>query len=429
MGRLSTSSSSSINSGSTSGSTNLNVHVFIDESGNVTQTVKSSKPRFNYYIPEDVQITEVEYCVIGVSNQDWGYGLALGVGDDAMVILQDCSQTTGTTTTTTAAPTTTTTVSPTTTTTTAAPTTTTTVSPTTTTTTAAPTTTTTVAPTTTTTTAAPTTTTTVAPTTTTTTTTATTSTTTTSPTTTTTTTLVVYSDCHGLLYNYYAISGSSSSSITNTNAHIPVLSEWNTLVSYLGGFSIAGGELKQSGTTNWLTPNTGANNNSRFTALSSLIRYEDGTFYSSPTTGVWWTTDIGGPDAIITLILSYFDTNAVNSYSPYKRGNPIRLIIDTPDYIYPDTITGLYYGNDGTIYFCVKIGTQWWLAENLKEKKYRDGSVIPNVTGASNWSGLTTGAYCTYNDIPSYEDCNPIFPPYPITTTTTTIPVTTTTTT
>jgi uncharacterized protein (TIGR02145 family) len=67
--------------------------------------------------------------------------------------------------------------------------------------------------------------------------------------------------------------------------------------------------------------------------------------------------------------------------------------------------TGTMTGNDGKIYQTVKIGNQWWMAENLKETQYRDGSVIPIVTDNSIWSGLKggallTGAYCAYyNDI------------------------------
>lgn len=53
---------------------------------------------------------------------------------------------------------------------------------------------------------------------------------------------------------------------------------------------------------------------------------------------------------------------------------------------------------DGNVYHSVTIGTQVWLVENLKTTKYRNGDSIPNITGNSNWSTLTTGAYCNYNN-------------------------------
>jgi len=55
---------------------------------------------------------------------------------------------------------------------------------------------------------------------------------------------------------------------------------------------------------------------------------------------------------------------------------------------------------DGNVYQTVKIGNQWWMAENLKVTHYRNGDAIPNVTDDTEWYNLATGAYCNYgNDI------------------------------
>jgi uncharacterized protein (TIGR02145 family) len=56
---------------------------------------------------------------------------------------------------------------------------------------------------------------------------------------------------------------------------------------------------------------------------------------------------------------------------------------------------------DANMYHLVKIGTQLWMAENLKTTKYNDGTAIPNAIDYNTWSTMTTGAYCDYNDTPA----------------------------
>lgn len=75
------------------------------------------------------------------------------------------------------------------------------------------------------------------------------------------------------------------------------------------------------------------------------------------------------------------------------------------NYLYkggPAPDCGMEYGTvtdiNGNIYLTVKIGDQWWMAENLRVTHYRDGDPIPNVTDGVTWGGLTTGAYCDYNN-------------------------------
>ncbi len=61
-------------------------------------------------------------------------------------------------------------------------------------------------------------------------------------------------------------------------------------------------------------------------------------------------------------------------------------------------------GNDGMVYQTVKIGNQWWMAENLKETLYRNGVAIPEVTDDGVWGGLSTGARCAYENNETYAD-------------------------
>ena len=56
---------------------------------------------------------------------------------------------------------------------------------------------------------------------------------------------------------------------------------------------------------------------------------------------------------------------------------------------------------DNNNYATVQIGTQIWMAENLKTTHYKNGTAIPNVTDNAAWAALSTGAYCDYNNTPA----------------------------
>jgi len=66
--------------------------------------------------------------------------------------------------------------------------------------------------------------------------------------------------------------------------------------------------------------------------------------------------------------------------------------------------TGLPTDGDGNAYDTVVIGTQVWLKENLKTTKYNNGWAIPLVTDNAEWTTYPIGAYCWYNNDPTYKD-------------------------
>jgi len=85
-------------------------------------------------------------------------------------------------------------------------------------------------------------------------------------------------DIYGLLYNFSGITnGVNSTSIIQgicpDGWHIPSFDEWLVLSDFLNPNS--GGKLKSVGTTQWSSPNTGANNSSGFTAIPSGLRHPD----------------------------------------------------------------------------------------------------------------------------------------------------------
>lgn len=97
-----------------------------------------------------------------------------------------------------------------------------------------------------------------------------------------------YSATYGRLYNWYAV---NTGKLCPTGWHIPSADEFTTLITFLGGQDIAGGKLKEQGTSHWLTPNTGATNESKFTALPANHRLKEGTWDgTSNNGGHWWTS-------------------------------------------------------------------------------------------------------------------------------------------
>jgi uncharacterized protein (TIGR02145 family) len=100
-----------------------------------------------------------------------------------------------------------------------------------------------------------------------------------------------YAGTYGHLYNWYAVTDTRN--IAPAGWHVATDADWATLADFLGGWEIAGGQMKETGTSHWLFPNTDATNESGFTGLPGGFRYADGGFVGivhNGKLGYWWTT-------------------------------------------------------------------------------------------------------------------------------------------
>jgi uncharacterized protein (TIGR02145 family) len=123
---------------------------------------------------------------------------------------------------------------------------------------------------------------------------------------------------YGKLYNWYAAVGIYDAASLGNPAlrkklapmgwHVPTDAEWTTLTTCLGGESVAGGAMKETGTAHWLSPNTAATNSSGFTGLPGGYRYYNGTFDFIGVLGFWWSSS------------EYDSTYAVYRYLNYVYG-------------------------------------------------------------------------------------------------------------
>ena len=92
---------------------------------------------------------------------------------------------------------------------------------------------------------------------------------------------------YGKLYNGFAV---ETGKLCPAGWRVPTDDDWTELMDFLGGQSIAGGQLKQAGTSLWKTPNEGATNSSGFTALPAGFRGPTGLFYQNAEVAIWWSS-------------------------------------------------------------------------------------------------------------------------------------------
>jgi uncharacterized protein (TIGR02145 family) len=98
---------------------------------------------------------------------------------------------------------------------------------------------------------------------------------------------VTYKSTYGALYNWFAV---NNGNLCPSGWHLPTDLEWTALTNSLGGENIAGGKLKEEGTGHWSSPNTGATNETKFTALPGGCRNYAGGFIVLGGWGWWWSS-------------------------------------------------------------------------------------------------------------------------------------------
>lgn len=141
---------------------------------------------------------------------------------------------------------------------------------------------------------------------------------------------------YGVLYNWTAAMDGEASSTTNPSGiqgvcpagwHLPSYAEWTELTDYLGE-TVAGGKLKETGTTHWNSPNTGATNETGFTALPGSYRHPNGPFYYIGYFGYWWSaTELNATNAWYRSMFS--DLSVVNRSNLVKEfGFSVRCVRD-----------------------------------------------------------------------------------------------------
>jgi uncharacterized protein (TIGR02145 family) len=131
---------------------------------------------------------------------------------------------------------------------------------------------------------------------------------------------------YGRLYNWYAVSDSRN--IAPSGWHVPTNAEWQTLADYLGGDSTAGGKMKESGTSHWSSPNTGATNESGFSGLPGGCRNYYGYFYSLGYFANFWSAHEYNAYYAWYRSLLYDYLDLTLNYYDLQYGFSVRLVRD-----------------------------------------------------------------------------------------------------
>ncbi len=159
-----------------------------------------------------------------------------------------------------------------------------------------------------------------------------------------------FKNIYGALYNWYSI---NTGMLCPTGWHAPADDEWVTLTTYLGGEGVAGGKLKEAGTTHWQTPNTGATNESGFTALPGGYRFDYGAFDNSGDNGHFWSSTEYSSDYVWYQYILYNEANSHRTYNHKRSGFAIRCIKGEQPFARTDSasvVTSISVTLNGNVY-------------------------------------------------------------------------------
>lgn len=129
---------------------------------------------------------------------------------------------------------------------------------------------------------------------------------------------------YGKLYNWYAVNDTRG--LAPAGWHVSTNADWSSLIEFLGGAEVAGGLMKEIGTTHWQNPNAGAVNTSGFTALPGGNCLANGSFGSIGTIGYWWSADSYNPTSAWCAGLYHNTKSITRTPTDKKQGFSIRIV-------------------------------------------------------------------------------------------------------
>ncbi|MCH1575150.1 MAG: fibrobacter succinogenes major paralogous domain-containing protein [Flavobacteriales bacterium] len=258
-------------------------------------------------------------------------------------------------------------------------------------------------------------------------------------------------EVYGLLYNWNV--GIDSRNICPQFYSVPSREEWNDLISGLGGTEVAGGALKESGTSHWNSPNTGADNSSGMTIRPNGERgYGPTGFVGLGAKAMLWTSTSASANGAYRLKLEAGNSTANIDDATLSVGYALRCIRNQPTFGCTDinyveynpaaniddgscsipsipgctqqdfieynpaanvddgscsTLAGCSNSDsllvDGLNYGLVQMGADCWMNSNLRATHFSNGDTIPLIADPIEWSGMSTPGWSNIYNNPNND--------------------------
>jgi len=205
---------------------------------------------------------------------------------------------------------------------------------------------------------------------------------------------------YGKLYNWYAVNDPRG--LAPDGWHIPSDYEWNKLIKYIDvnadticGNCVqstnAGGRIKETGTSRWLTPNSGANNLSGMLGLPAGLRDRNGAFQKIGSSARWWTASAYNTNLAISRDVNYNDSSerrlyddgngSITSSLNKMAGFSIRCVRNTPTYLWSTGATtpsiSINNSSSATYYVTVNNG----ISSCIDSMKVTISTALPSTPG------------------------------------------------
>ena len=189
--------------------------------------------------------------------------------------------------------------------------------------------------------------------------------------------------CPGTIASLNCLGGSNTGSLFVSESASGV----SSIISYTGGGG--GTHNGQTVTSTGVTGLTATLAAGTFAIGAGSLTYTiSGTPATSGTAS--FALNIGGQSCTRTLTVNSSGIGTPATCGATNVHNPAKTYGSMTD-------------QQGNVYKTIVIGTQEWMAENLKTTIYRNGNAIANVTDNTQWEGLTTGAWASYNNDSQYD--------------------------